>query len=294
MLEKLFEIYEKDYKKLMVIPMLISIFFGSALLYRYFTTGEFFGADITIKGGTAITFYSNQTLEVSHLSEVAKDVFSTSDVFVRELKDIGGKVIGYDVEVGEELNYTTVLSELGSALGIDLNSSNASVSSQSALIGSSFLTDSIGVIILAFFLMSLVIYYYFRSFIPAFSIIGSTLLDILGIFGVFAILDIKFSVATIGALLMIIGYSTDSDILLGTNIIKRKDGTLMGRIKKAIKTELTMDIAAATTYSIMLVLSNVDIITHIAFVLFISVPFDSINTWILSAGLQRMYVERKK
>ncbi len=294
MLDRISKIYEKDYKKLFVIPLAMVLFFSSVLLYRFFTTGEFFGGDISVKGGTAITFYSNRTYSLSFLEEKSKEFFSTDDVVVRELRDIGGRVVGYDVEVGKQVNASDVLADFGKALNITLTSENASISSESALIASSFLSDSMGVIVLAFFLMSLVIYYYFRSFIPAVSIMGSTLLDIVCIFGVFALLDIKFSVATIGALLMIIGYSTDSDILLATNILKRKEGSLMERMKKAIKTELTMDTAAVVTYAIMFVLSNVQIIKHIAFVLFISIFFDVVNTWILSAGLQRIYLERRK
>ncbi len=294
MIEKIWKLYDDNYKKLIVIPIIISIFMISALVFRFATTGEFFEQDITIKGGTAITFYTNQQYDLNNLKQISNNLFSTEDVVVRELRDISGNTIGYDIQVGKELNYSNVLEDLGNELGIVLDSENTSVSSQSALIASSFLVDSIGVIILAFFLMSLVIYYYFRSFIPAISIMGSTMLDVISVLGIFAIFNISFSIATIGAILMVIAYSTESDILLATNIIKRRDGTLMSRIRRAIKTELTMDVAAITTYSIMLVLSNVAIIQHIAFVLFVAIFFDVINTWILSAGLQRIYMERKK
>lgn len=292
MLDGLYRIYEKDYKKLIVFPVILSVFFSSALIYRFLTTGEFFPQDITIKGGTSVTFYSNQTFELSYLEEVAERVFLTDDVSVRQLMDISGKVMGYELQIGEEVDHSAAFSGLSSELGIMLDRENTSINSQSALIASSFLRDSMWIMVLAFFLMSLVIYYNFKSIIPAVSIVGSTLLDVIGILGVFALFDIKFSVATIGALLMVIGYSTDSDVLLASNLLKGRGDNIMGRIKKAAKTEATMVVSAMATYLIMLLLSNVSIIQHIALVLFISIIFDVINTWILSAGLQRMYLGR--
>jgi preprotein translocase subunit SecF len=92
---------------------------------------------------------------------------------------------------------------------------------------------------------------------------------------------------------MIIGYSTDSDILLATYILKRKEGTLMERIKHGIKVELTVDIAAYVVYLIMFMLSNIEIIKHIALIMLLGTTFDVINTWIQNAGLQRMYLERR-
>jgi len=288
------EIYEKDYKKLMVIPIALLLFFSGVLIYNQVTKGYLLELDISLKGGTAITFYSNQTFELDFLEQKMSEFFSTDDVSARKLKDIYGNLIGYDLQIGKEVTSSEIFSGFGEAIGVSLSPLNTSITQQSSKFAKSFFSDALWVFLIAFFLMSIVIYFYFKSFVPAISITFSTMSDIVCILGVFALFHIKFSSATIGALLMIIGYSSDSDILLATNILKRREGRLMDRIKYAIKTELTMDLAAFVTYLIMFTLSNVEIIKHIAFVLFIAIFFDIINTWIQNAGLQRMYMERKK
>ncbi len=285
------EIYEKHYKKLMVIPFAMLLFFSSILLSNYLDKGYILERDISLKGGTAISFQSNRSFDLEELKTLSAQLFETDDVVVRELRDISGNLLGYDIEVGRELNMTEAINSLSEALGIDV--SQVSVSQQSSTIASSFYRDVLKAFPIAFILMSLVIYYYFRSFIPAVSILFSTLSDVICILGTMSLLGMRLSAATLGALLMIIGYSTDSDILLAVNILKRREGRLMDRIKHAIKIELTMDAAAFTTYFIMYFLSNIGVIRHIAFVLMISIFFDTINTWIQNAGFQRMYLERK-
>ena len=292
-LNKLGDIYENSYKKLMIIPAVLVLFFLGVLVYNQVANGYIVEQDISLKGGTAITFYSNQTFALDFLEQKLSEVFETEDVSARELKDIYGNLVGYDLQVGKEINTTSAFSTLGSAFGIVLDPSNTSINQQSAQLAKSFFRDAMWAFLIAFVLMAAVIYFYFKSIVPAISIILSTVSDIICILGVFALFKIKMSIATIGALLMIIGYSVDSDILLATNIIKRREGRLMDRIKHAIKTELMMDLAAFVTYLIMLLFSNVGIIKHIAFVLFIAIFFDIINTWIQNAGLQRIYVERR-
>ncbi|RLG17261.1 hypothetical protein DRN62_01645 [Nanoarchaeota archaeon] len=285
------EIYEEHYKKLMIIPFAMLLFFSSVLLSNYLNKGYILERDISLKGGTAISFQSNRSFDLEELKSLSVQLFETDDVVVRELKDISGNLLGYDIEVGKELNTTEAINSLSEALGIDV--SQVSVSQQSSTIASSFYRDVLKAFPFAFILMSLVIYYYFRSFVPAISILFSTLSDVICILGTMSLLGMRMSAATLGALLMIIGYSTDSDILLAVNILKRREGRLMDRIKHAIKIELTMDAAAFTTYFIMYFLTNIGVIKHIAFVLMISVFFDTINTWIQNAGFQRMYLERK-
>ncbi|HDD05067.1 MAG TPA: hypothetical protein ENF51_01080 [Candidatus Aenigmarchaeota archaeon] len=285
------EIYEKHYKKLMLFPFAMLLFFSSVLLGNYLNKGYILERDISLKGGTAISFRSDQSFDLGELRTLSAQLFGTDDVLVRELRDVSGNLLGYEVEVGKELNATEAVNSLSEALGVD--ASQVSVSRQSSTVASSFYKDVLRAFPFAFVLMSLVIYYYFRSFIPAFSILFSTLSDVVCILGTMALLGMRMSAATLGALLMVIGYSTDSDILLAVNILKRREGRLMDRIRHAIKTELTMDAAAFTTYFLMYFLSNVGVVKHIAFILMISILFDIINTWVQNAGFQRMYLERR-
>ena len=50
----------------------------------------------------------------------------------------------------------------------------------------------------------------------------------------------KLSTAGVAAFLMLIGFSVDTDMVLSTRLLKRKEGTVMERIYGATKTVPTM------------------------------------------------------
>jgi preprotein translocase subunit SecF len=293
-MSKLMDIYEHKYKQLMIIPALMLVFSISVLLYSNATTGEFVQRDISLKGGTTVTVYTELQYDLIELEDSLTSSLETEDIVVREVRDAFNRyIIGYDIDVGGEYSGEQVIDILAATMDLELNETNTDVGMQSAAIAQSFFQDAMVVFVIAFALMAIVAFYYFRNPIPAFSIIISTVSDVVFVLAIMSLFQIKFSVVSIAALLMIIGYSTDSDILLATYILKRTDGDLMERIKHAIKTELTMEMAAFVTFSTMYFLSNIDIIKHIALILLIGTLSDTINTWIQNAGFQRMYLERR-
>ncbi len=293
MFTRLLRLYEKDYKKLMIIPVLILVFSVSVIIYTKATTGEFFSKDISLKGGTSMTVYTSNHYDLDELMDWAADVWSTDSSIIHLINPLTGHVIGYEFRTSLELSRDEAVSVLGGKLSIELTSENFNIGMQSAVIASNFFTDSLIIILISFILMSFVVFYYFRNPLPSFSIIISTIADVVNIIAVLNLLGASLSVASIGALLMIIAYSTDSDILLASNIIKRRDGSVIDRLKMSLKTEATMSLAAITTYSVMFLLTNIELIRSIALVLLIGSFSDVINTYILSAGLQRIYLERK-
>lgn len=295
MLGKLFDWYFKNYKKILLIPIVLLVFNIGIILNTWRTTGAPVIMDSSLKGGVSFTFTYSSELDLASFEDYLINSLSTEDIEIITLRSqLTSGVIGYDIQTEEGVTQEELQSSIESYLGVELSTDEVSFGTQSSVIGESFLSDSLILIIAGFVLMSIVSYFYFKNVIPALSITFSTASDFIGILAVLDLLSVKVSIATIGALLMIIGYSTDSDILLATNIIKRKEGTLKSRMKKAIKTESTMAIAAIVTFAIMYLFSSVEIIKHIALILLIGIFFDLINTWGQNASLQRLYVEWKK
>lgn len=291
MLEGVWRFYERDYKKLLVIPLIALSFFGGVIIYTKFATGEFFAKDITLKGGTSITFYTNNRVE--GVNDWLSNNFGSKTQLII-ITDAFSGFKGYEFRINDELSIDLVKDKLALLVGREVSDEEFSVGFQGASIARSFFYESMIIISISFILMGLVALYYFRSVIPAVSIAFSTMADVIVVIGVLNLLGTPLSVASIGALLMLIGLSTDSDMLLATNIIKKKHkGNLINRLKKSFKTELTMSLAAITTALVMFVLTNIDVIKNIALILLIGSISDLMNTWILSAGLQRMYKERK-
>lgn len=287
-IKKLWKFYEKEYKKLMLIPTVILLFFGSVIIYTKVTTGEYFRKDISLEGGTSITLYLDEP--IANIEAWLEDAWGEDTQVVIISNPLGG-FRGYDFRIGEELTITEVKAELSALLGREVSSDDFSMGLQGASIAKNFFNESLIIIAISFVLMGLVALYYFKSLLPAISITFSTIADVIVVVGMLNLLGESLSVASIGALLMLIGLSTDSDMLLAANIIRKKD---VKRLKRSFKTELTMSLAAITTSLVMYSLTNIDMIRSIALILMIGSISDVVNTWILSAGLQRIYMEWKK
>jgi preprotein translocase subunit SecF len=96
----------------------------------------------------------------------------------------------------------------------------------------------------AFIFMSITVFIIFRNFVPSMAVILAAFCDIIIAIGGMSIFGIPLSLASVGALLMLIGYSVDTDILLTTRVLKRREGTINERAKDAMKTGFTMAAAA--------------------------------------------------
>ncbi|MBR9679289.1 MAG: hypothetical protein GON13_03405 [Nanoarchaeota archaeon] len=293
MLEKEFskawKYYFENYKKLTVIPIILVLIMVSSLGYSKITTGEFFQKDVSVKGGYTATITLNQEINLQELTQ------QLGNPEIRLVKDtLRINIQGYEILSEQELVSTEIITLFQEIYGITLTNDDVSIGFQSAAIAKTFFEQATKALLLAFLLMGGVVFYYFRKPAPSISIILSTFLDVICILGAMNILGIQVSTASIGALLMIVGYSTDSDILLSTNILKRKDKPLSERMLRAFKTELTVDMAAFVVFATMFLLSNVVMIKEIALILLFGILFDLINTWFGTAALQRILVVEKK
>jgi preprotein translocase subunit SecF len=106
---------------------------------------------------------------------------------------------------------------------------------------------------------------------------------------------------TVAALLMLIGYSVDTDILLTTRLLKRK-GELNDKIKDAMKTGMTMTLTTLAALIALFVVSSgsylvssftrIDIISDVSVVLIFGLIADIINTWMTNVGILKWYLEK--
>jgi preprotein translocase subunit SecF len=296
MLEKEFSkawnYYFENYKKLVIIPLLLITVMIGILGFTKITTGEFFEKDVSVKGGYTATVTLSQEL---NLQELSSKLSFLENPEVRVIRDaLQTRIQGYEIITEQNLTSTIIMDFFSDEYGITLDSQQVSIGFQSAAIAATFFEQATKALLLAFLLMGGVVFYYFRKPASSLSIILSTLLDVICILGTMNLLGIKMSTAAIGALLMIVGYSTDSDILLSTNIVKRKDKPLKERMLRAFKTELTINLAAFAVFATMFFLSNVVMIKEIAIILLFGVFYDFINTWLGTAALQRILVVEKK
>ena len=146
---------------------------------------------------------------------------------------------------------------------------------------------------MAFIGMAIVVFFLFRKLVPSLAVVLSALGDILIPLAIMNLLGIQLSLGTVAALLMLIGYSVDSDILLTNHILKSK-GNFYESTYNAMRTGLTMtftSLSAITVMTISSFLFGVDLLTSIGVVLIFGLLVDLLNTYLLNFSLLRWYVE---
>jgi len=265
----------------MIIPAAILVL--SLAYIGYLITGPGLQLDIDLKGGTQISLDSAQAMDTVNIEKILSD-YSPS---VRSARGLNGYTTIIDTSA--DANSTDIISRLKSG-GYSFDS----YSSQTVgpALGASFFAQAQVAMILAFLFMAIAVFIVFRLPMPSFYVILSAFADIVEAFAVSQLLGIKLSLATFTALLLLIGYSVDTDILLTTRVLK-SEGDIAAKTRGAMKTGMTMLTATAVALLSLFVMHASATITQIASVLLIGLVFDVLNTWITNAGLLRWYVENK-
>ena len=146
-------------------------------------------------------------------------------------------------------------------------------------------------IAIAFIGMSLLAFVLFRTFIPSIAIVVSAFSDIMIPLAAMNILDIPLTFGTVAALLMLIGYSVDSDILLNNHILRRSGGFYESTYR-AMETGVTMTVTSMAAMFAMFVVATIfgiEILSAIGLILFIGLAADLMNTYLLNLRMLRWY-----
>jgi len=294
--QTLFEIYDKKYKLLLIIPFLMLFLALAQIGYQIHKTGDFIKKDVSLKGGVTVTVPYDKNIDISQIEKQISSKFPRNDVAVRTLRS-AGTVVGFiaeaDIDGNDKAQVKNLLSAIESSLNIDLSKVNYGIEIVGSSLGASFFRESLIALFIAFLFMGLVVFIYFRTLIPSTAVILAAFSDMAVALAVVNLLDVRIGTAGIAAFLMLIGYSVDTDILLTVRVLKRKEGTVMDRIVSSIKTGMTETMTAIVAVTVAMLVTQSEVIRQIMLILLIGLIADIFNTWIQNVGLLRLYVERK-
>ncbi|WP_276299049.1 protein translocase subunit SecF [Halorussus lipolyticus] len=144
---------------------------------------------------------------------------------------------------------------------------------------------------LAFVGMSVLVFLMFRTFVPSIAVVISAFSDIMIPVAVMNLVGIPLSLGTVAALLMLIGYSVDSDILLNNHILRRSGG-FYESTHRAMRTGVTMTVTSLSAMAVMsfvAYLFGIDLLASIGVVLVLGLATDLMNTYMLNLSLLRWY-----
>ncbi len=291
--EKAIEAYVKNVtlKQMLVIPAIVLLLSLSIMGYTTIRTGTPVELGMEFQGGTAIIFDSANT------PDQLKEEFKNYPVV--QAREYGGserKLLQFGPMTNTELNDVTA--KINS---ITSNPNTVEIRQMGEVVSKDLQGQALRAILLSFLGMAIVVFIIFRTFVPSMAVVISAFADIAFAVAMMDVFGIFLSLGTVAALLMLIGYSVDTDILLTTRLLKRK-GETDEKLKSAMKTGLTM---TTTTLAALIALffvssgsylvstfTRIDIIRDISIVLIFGLIADLINTWMTNVGILRWYIEK--
>ena len=258
------------------------------LANSYFTTGDFLKRGLELKGGTIIVLnLADQAVDINGLQARLSSKFA--DVTVREARGITGYEVS--IEAPADAGTNSILKELQDS---GIPTERSSIRSVGAALGAAFFQQVQLGIIVSFILMAIVVFIMFRTYAPSLAVILAAVSDIIETMAIMNILGIKLTLPTFAALLMLIGYSVDTDMLLTSRVLKsRNELPIPERIKGAFKTGMTMNFTTIAALSVLFISNLSAVLSEIASVLIIGIILDMVNTWIQNVAIIRRYAEKK-
>jgi preprotein translocase subunit SecF len=180
---------------------------------------------------------------------------------------------------------------------IDSHTTYTSVSTEtvSAALSLHFIDQAGTVVFYSAILSVILVFFFFRAPIPSAAVLVGAFSDIIIALGAMSLFGIPLSLPSFAALLMLIGYSLDTDILLTMRILKRR-GDPRENAFDAMKTGMTMSITGIIAFSalfILAMLTHIPTYYEISAVALAGLVGDLFATWGLNAVMVLHYKERR-
>ncbi|HIH65105.1 MULTISPECIES: protein translocase subunit SecF [Methanothermobacter] len=269
----------KSYRPLIAIPAAITVI---ALLLVVFNG---LNESVDLKGGALAELTLEKSVTQAELESLLREKLGTGDIKVLSIR--GERAT---VQFGTDMDVVKVSEALRGTATINSYKAVGPVLSKQAM---NQIYWAIG---FAFLFMSVTVFIIFRDPVPSLAVILAAASDIIIAVGGMSLFGIPLSLASVGAILMLIGYSVDTDILLTTRVLKRRKGTINERALGAMKTGVTMSIAAIASMAALylvtvFVMPEARVLSDIAAVLIIGLLADILTTWLMNLGILRWYLE---
>ena len=265
--------------QLCAIPMVILVLSLILIGFTYIQTGLQVTPGIEFQGGISVTLMSDDTTEEIEATFAQFPLISVNEGIA------GGRYLKFEPMNDNEFR------ELASF--IDERYHGARVDQIGESFGATLQSQALMALLLSFLGMAIVVTLVFRNIIPALAVIIACFADIVMAAAAMNILGIQLSLGTTAALLMLIAYSVDSDILLSKRVLQRQ-GKFDEKIKGAFHTGFVMattTIGAIFAMWVVATFAQITIISEMSAVLLIGLLFDLLNTWATNAGILKWYSE---
>jgi len=279
-------------KKFIALPLIILFISFGILAYTQVSVDSPVRLGTDFEGGTVVKIITSDTKEALEMK--------LAEFSVASIRATTGGANEKSIEFGQMSE--SQKDELIALLTSDYGSFE--MRDISPLFGQELQQQALTAVIFAFLMMAGVVFVVFRTVIPPLTVIFAPFSNIVVALACMNVIGLELSLGTVAALLMLIGYSVDSNILLTTNLLRKK-GDLNEKVRNTMKTGVTMTFTTfAAIFAMFLVSSTIHlfsshfapipILRDISLVLLFGLMMDLTNTWLFNAGVLRWYIEQKE
>lgn len=289
-LEKYFDKVYEDYDKYFAIPVALILLSIGILAFSYISTGQVMEKGLDFTGGTEIQFSINESFETQDIGTVFAEQGRND---VQAVKQTAGDETSLLLRIPPpEMNETeagNILENAGYQVQVE------SLRSLSSSVSDEFFVQAQLAFVMAFTIMSLVIFYAFKDLTPSLAVIFAAAGDIVFAMAGMVIFNIPLTLGSFAALLMLIGYSVDTDIVLSTRALKQQRKSLKHRIWSSIKTGVTMSSGGIAGFTLLYFVSQALVgpseLSNIAAVMVLGLVADIPLTYFGNALILKKYIE---
>ena len=290
---KVEKFYSKNYKKLAIIPFIMFLIAVILIGAKFTSTGDFFNKGISLQGGTTIKIRTDIDIEATYLEDALRTKFSGEEFTIRVSKDQGiVQEISIETSI-TSIDTNDVVEYIELLVEGDINQEDYSIGSIGSALSESFFSELIKILLIAFVLMGVVVFIYFKDPAPSVAVVLAAIFDMTITLAIINLFGLKIDSAGIAAFLMIMDYSIDMNSMLAAKLLRRDNKvSVFGSMKEAFGTGITQTACGLGATLSAYFITNSAIIKQIMLILVVGLIVDSIVVWLQNAALMKMYVER--
>ena len=268
----------------------------------FFAMGLNFGIDF--RGGTTIRTDAEQTVDVAAYRDALAPLnlgdISITEVFDPLKPDQNVSQIRIEAQEGDQSVTVDMITAVeGVLLAVDPSMTFPEVTSVGPKVSGELVTSAIYAVVAA---MAVVLFYIWLRFEWQFSVgaVAALVHDVVITIGAFAVLQIKFDLAIIAALLTIVGYSLNDTVVVfdrvRENLRRYKTKPLVGVLNDSINETMSRTVMTSVTTLLALISLYVlggDVIRGFVFAMILGVVIGTYSSiFVASAVLLRLGVKR--
>lgn len=276
-LEKLYMyLIEKHYKKILVFSITLLVLAIVYLLYRFLVLGNIVELSVEIKGGYLITF--PRLISESEVESILKNLgIEDYNIYVS-----GGNIY---VETSAK-NITEFLETLKEK---NISEEIITVQEFSSYIGEIILKQLITLFIISTILVCIFIILRFRKKQPVLGILLVILWDFVFTLTLINLFGFKLGFIGIVALLGILGFAIDNNIVLATNVFQEKELSFNDRIKISLKVGLLMELFILLVMIPLILIVDLPIVEEFAIVWIFIIISDTYSYLFLNVPMYKYF-----